>query len=144
MYQTALTASESANLEAIIDHSWGAHLRFQMQCFDASASYQYSKVLLAQADSTGEGYGERIAYMKSSVAKCAAAIGTASERELPGSMLGTIESLRKAVQKDLDKATNENNTIYLDIVPPVILIQAKSSLSCHFRKVLWAMFRSTF
>lgn len=112
-------STEADNLKEIVDGAWGSHIRFQLQCFDASAAYQYAKVLLAKAESTGEGYGERIAYMKLAIGKCALAVSTALGGDLPRNMSGTVEDLKRVVQKDLDKATTDNNSIYMDVVPQV-------------------------
>eukprot|EP00924_Labyrinthula_sp_SR-Ha-C_P000081 augustus_masked-scaffold_39-processed-gene-0.25-mRNA-1 protein AED:0.44 eAED:0.44 QI:0/-1/0/1/-1/1/1/0/1075 len=119
LYENALKASETAHLKSVLDPTWGQHFSFQRLCFLASAIFQHSKVVLQSAEKTGEGYGNRIAYLKWAIEKCDEAIYLIKNTELSDSLLGTVDQLRAAVSRDLKKAEEDNKNIYLDLVPPL-------------------------
>lgn len=108
-YQDALRFSAAPGLNGILDKSWSAHLEFQSRCFAASSEYQFSKVQYENAEKTGEGYGLRIAWLKSANTKCAMAIETAKSTGLPETMLGTVQALQAILNKEYAKAIQDNN-----------------------------------
>lgn len=117
LYNNALLATVSPNLASIIDKSWATHMRFQMNCFAASAAYHYSKVLFKKAEETGEGYGERIAYLKNAMSTCDTVLASAEQEGLSQPQMSTINGLKATISKDLNKAVNDNTSIYMDLVP---------------------------
>jgi len=57
--------------------------------------------------------------LNSALGKCTRAITTARDAGLPEGMLGTVENLRQILQKDLKKANDDNEKIYMTVVPPM-------------------------
>jgi len=114
-YQTALRCAQA--LGDSLDKIWVSHLEFQYLCFSASSQLQFSKVVHATAEETTKGYGEEIARLQLSASWVDRAIQTAKSGKLPESMLSSVQHLRQVIERTLAEAIENNNKIYLEVIP---------------------------
>ncbi|GBG34200.1 pH-response regulator protein palA/RIM20 [Hondaea fermentalgiana] len=117
-YGCALEAASSSTLAATLDPTWAVHLDFQHKCFQASTQFQYAKVVHEVAEETTEGYGEEISRLGLASQLCEEAIYAGQKGRLPGSMLETVRHLRQVIHSRLDDASDDNNRIYMQPIPP--------------------------
>lgn len=118
-YRHSLDASRSGSLASTLDPTWAVHIDFQYRCFQASTQFQYAKVVHQRAEETTEGYGEEIARLGYASELCEAAIYAGQQGRVPASMLETIRHLRKVIHDRLDVASEDNNRIYMQVIPSV-------------------------
>ena len=116
-YGEANEQCEAPTMHDVLDPSWAAHIKFQKLCFSASAKYWHAKVVHAKADAAGTGYGEEVGWLFSAENSCNGAIQAAQSSSLPASMLNTVRALLGAIQRELARAVEDNNSIYMESVP---------------------------
>jgi len=116
-YDKALNAARTSSLSTTLDPAWALHLEFQSQSFGASTQLQHSKVVHARAEEEASGYGEEVSRLNLASEICAQAIATARRGKLPQSMLDTTEHLEKVIHRRLDQANQDNNRIYMEVIP---------------------------
>lgn len=96
---------------------WSKQVEFQALCFDATAAWWQSKVDAENVEKTGLGFGVQIARLKVAEGNVLKAEAHAKQHRLPSDIRAQATDLIKAIQKDLRKAVDTNNGVYMDPIP---------------------------
>lgn len=134
----AVAGASLMTLREQIDESfpWVAHCELWTAVFDAASFFQYSEKTLADAESSGSGYGVRLAWLAAAEAAAQAAINVkvraaaqpakgkptksqAAAIAAAGTNLdtGPAEGLLRMVREKKAEAERDNKSVYMESVP---------------------------
>eukprot|EP00753_Platysulcus_tardus_P004545 PLAT12543.15.p1 GENE.PLAT12543.15~~PLAT12543.15.p1 ORF type:complete len:746 (-),score=421.35 PLAT12543.15:63-2300(-) len=116
LYHCAFSHARSSTMNGTLDRNWGAHMMFQVGCFEGASQYWQSAAVLAKAGDIGVGYGEELVRLDTAAAVLRDALKQGS-RYLGPELVETARQLEGLVSRRLAKASADNDTIYLEARP---------------------------
>ena len=112
-----------------IDISWSNHTDFQSKCFAAAAEYWQSQAAREEAQKNGSGYGEEIARLVRAAGLLKEAVDFAVQKKLGMSLTNGAAALQRTVETAKASAENDNEKIYMEMIPPDSALAAVSQVA---------------
>jgi hypothetical protein len=118
-YTAALRHADSPAMEAAgLDRSWPITLRFQIDFFNAAAQLYQSEATKEAALEAGAGFGEEITRLRLAQTLLERALESANRYRMGPAIINKADQLKSRIIKNRTEAEKDNNTIYLESVPP--------------------------
>lgn len=121
-YEEAYAALVTPPLQNHFERSWVSHVQLKAAQFNAEACYRYAIELHEKTE-----IGEEIARLQFGINAIVDAKKTA--RGAPGSLYDAASRLEQDMNRNLERAVNENNRIYLMRIPAANLLAPRPAAS---------------
>eukprot|EP00924_Labyrinthula_sp_SR-Ha-C_P002247 maker-scaffold_19-snap-gene-5.59-mRNA-1 protein AED:0.00 eAED:0.00 QI:163/1/1/1/1/1/2/117/887 len=126
-FDKALQSSQSRHMKEILARSWSTNITFQRNFYLGYAEYYKGFVFKEIAEDTTEGFGKFIAQVTEGARLLRQCIQYGQDVGLSQVVISQGTNLLQEVEKTLDKANEENQTVYLDPVPTRAALPALES-----------------
>ncbi|KAH9253183.1 hypothetical protein BASA81_008865 [Batrachochytrium salamandrivorans] len=119
-YEKAIENAKSPVLSKSLDGAWLVHLEFHKRKQEAFANFYFAQSIKSQAEATGNGYGELVAWLRQTELMTKNAIKWGTDNKMLAGLLLPLTTLLSKVTAELSQATKDNETIYFASVPTTL------------------------